>query len=61
VVVHHNPDTGPVLVDARKLGRIGLSRYSSVAVFVVPDVVRADAAREQVVPAFVPDTFPPVE
>jgi hypothetical protein len=61
MVVDHNPDTWSVPVNARQLRRVSFSRDGPVAVFIMPDVVRPDTARNEIRSAFVPDPFPAVE
>jgi hypothetical protein len=61
VIVDEDTDAWPLLMDSSELRRIGFRRHRPVAFLIVPDVMRPDATRNQIVLAFVPNQFPSVE
>src|SRR5262249_23549001 len=61
VVVDHDMNTRPVLLNLGDFRCICFARHRPVACFVVPDVVRPDALRHEIELALVPDALPSVE
>ena len=61
VVIDDNANVGPLLSNLGDLRRVSLACYRSVALFVVPDIVRSDADRDQIILALMPDQFPVIE
>ena len=61
MVVDHDADTWTLLVNPGQLCRVSLSRHGPVAAFIMPDIVRPDATRNEIKLAFVPDPLPAVE
>jgi hypothetical protein len=61
VAVDDDPNIRPFLPDFRDLRRIGFTCYRPVTGFVMPDIMRTYAFRHEIVLAFTPDPFPPIE
>src|SRR5271169_4867581 len=61
VVIDNDTYIGPLLSNLGDFRRIGLACNRPVTAFVVPDVVRHDAFRDEIVFALMPNALPSVE
>jgi hypothetical protein len=61
VVIDNDTYIGPLLANLGDFRRVGLACYCPVTGFIVPDVVRPDAFRDEIVFALMPNALPLVE
>jgi hypothetical protein len=61
VIVDNDTYIGPFFPNLGDLCRVRIAGYRAITRFVVPDVVRSDAFRNEVILALVPNSLPSVE